>query len=320
MSMGTASDGRNRVPRAAAFYCALVVLPCVAVLFAVPLIVNSTWFANNAFFNFVPVRDYPYEVTGMDADVVIFGDSSALAGVDPLLMQSQLGVSVVNLSPIMQSLYVLRDAPLAAYLRHNKPPRLIVIYVVPWNTGMPEGDGYTDGLIMTMRHDNAAHAIGRTLRHPVQMLNADIFLVNLILGHLRDPQTLEGHEAAWRNHGFFPYPPDRPHLSAGCILHPGLSLASDFGAWPQFLVKRYQTAQTRVALYLAPTPDCQGMAKFHRVAEEIQPRPINQWQTLAPELFLSDGFDAHPERRNVPVTTQMLIDSLRPLLTVQGQP
>lgn len=305
---------RKSSVRASILYCAVLVLPCIAALFAVPMIVSTAGFANNAFFNFVPVRDYPYEVTGVDADVVIFGDSSALVGVDPLLMQSELGVSVVNLSPLLQSLIVLRDTPLAAYLQHNKPPKLIVIYVVPWNTGMPQGDGFTDGLITTIRHDTATHALARALRHPVDTLNADIFLGNLILGHLRGPRTMEAREAAWRNQGFFPLPAGRPHMNAGCSLDADARLPGDFGAWPQFLVKRYQTATTRVVLYLAPVPNCQDMEQFHRAVQEIQPRPINQWQTLAPELFINDSFDAHPERRNVPITTQMLIDSLRPLV------
>jgi hypothetical protein len=200
-------------------------------------------------------------------------------------------------------------------LQHNRPPKLIVIYVAAWQTGIPREEASTDGLIVMMRHDNAADALGWAVRHPVEMLNADIYLGNLILGNLRQPQTMAGHDAAWRNHGFFPYPGDRPHLSAGCTIDPQHHLARDFGAWPQLMVQRYQTAQTRVVLYLAPAAGCKGVPEYHRVADNIQPRPINQWQILHPELFLDDGADAHPEERNVPITTQLLIDSLRPLLS-----
>ena len=315
MRTETRSAAGKSNARSLKLYCALMILPCVAVLFLVPLVVDTYWFANNAYFNWVPVRDYPYEVTGANADVVIFGDSSALAGVDPLLMQQQLGVSVVNLSPIVRSLFMMRDKPLAAYLKHNKPPKLIVIYLAVWQTEMPREEASTDGLIVMMRHDNAADALGWALRHPVGMLNADIYLGNLILGNLRQPVTMAGHNAAWNKHGFLPYPGVLPHLTASCVIGPQHHLARDFGAWPQLMVKRYQSAQTDVVLYLAPAPDCKGLGEYYRVADNIQPRPINQWQVLDPNLFLDDIADAHPEERFVPVTTQLLIDSLRPLIS-----
>ena len=314
MSTESASPARKFNARPLKLYCALIVLPCIAVLFLVPLVVDTYWFANNAFFNWVPVRDYPFEVTGVDADVVVFGDSSALAGVDSLMVQKQLGVSVVNLSPIVRNLYMMRDKPLAAYLQHNKPPKLIVIYLAVWQTGIPREEASTDGLIVMMRHDNAADALGWALRHPVGMLNADIYLANLILGHLRQPVTMAGHNKAWSQHGFLPYPGVLPHLTESCVIGPQHQLTRDFGAWPQLMVQRYQTPQTKVVLYLAPAPECKGTRDYQRVAENIQPRPINQWQILDPNLFIVDGADAHPEERFVHITTQLLIDSLRPLV------
>jgi len=317
--MSLAGISTSRSARAAVF-CACLVLPCLAVLLGLPFVVRTGWFAKGANFTWVPTRDYPYEVSGMDADVVVFGDSSALAGIDPRLLQKQLGVSAVNLSPILRSLSMMRDKPLAAYLRHNKAPRLIVVYVAPWNTGTAPDEASTDGLIVMLRHGTMGDVLHWLVKHPVQMLNAEIFLADLTLGRIGHPSHASAHDAAWQARGFLPYPGNLPHLGRDCAINPSYSVPPDAGSWPQTIMDRYQNSQTRVVLYLAPLPDCTGTSRFVDLQSRLRPQAINRVQLLSPDLFLDDNLYAHPEERNVPVTTQMLSDALRPLLAAQDGP
>ena len=74
-----------------------------------------------------PMLEYPYD-SRANADIVIFGDSSAFFGIDPRLVNAQLGVRSVVLPDTVGSIPVTGDKPLQAYLAHNRKPRLIVFY------------------------------------------------------------------------------------------------------------------------------------------------------------------------------------------------
>ena len=81
---------------------------------------GSTW---------APTLDYAFQTAGQNADVVIYGDSTALYGVDPLQMEKDLGLKVINLPNTMGSLPVVDDLSLKQYLAQNRPPKMIVFYM-----------------------------------------------------------------------------------------------------------------------------------------------------------------------------------------------
>ena len=79
------------------------------------------------------VLDYSYKSSRLDGDVVIFGDSSAMYGIDTVRLSGELGLRVINLPGTMGSLPVTGDLPLRKYLAFNRSPQLIVFYFTPWN-------------------------------------------------------------------------------------------------------------------------------------------------------------------------------------------
>jgi hypothetical protein len=83
--------------------------------------------------NYGSMLEYSFASSNANADVVIFGDSSALFGIDPLQMSAKLGLKTINLPNTMSSLPVTDDMALRQYLAHSAPPRLIVFYFAPWN-------------------------------------------------------------------------------------------------------------------------------------------------------------------------------------------
>ena len=82
---------------------------------------------------FGPALDYPYTLQHADADILIFGDSSAAVGLDPRQISAELGLKTINLPNTAASLQVLGQSSLDHYLGANKPPRLIVFYFAAWN-------------------------------------------------------------------------------------------------------------------------------------------------------------------------------------------
>jgi hypothetical protein len=75
------------------------------------------------------------------------------------------------------------------------------------------------------------------------------------------------------------------------------------------LVRKYETAQTHVLLYMAPVPACANAVVVQKeTAAELPAAPPG---TLPPGWFAADGMCAHVLPPHVAVSTQLLIDAVR---------
>ena len=112
----------------------LTVFGVMGFLYAAPffLVRSGVYDRINPSFYARPLN-YAFTTPIHDADVVLFGDSTALLGIDPSQMASSLGVKVVNLVNTQPSLVVNDDLTLRRYLASNQPPKLIVFYFAPWD-------------------------------------------------------------------------------------------------------------------------------------------------------------------------------------------
>src|ERR1700753_1737258 len=88
-----------------------------------------------------PILDYAFQAKGENADVVIFGDSSALFAVNPMQMSKQLGLKVINLPNTIGGLPVVGDMALGRYLAGSRPPKLIVFYFTAWDLDYESAEG-----------------------------------------------------------------------------------------------------------------------------------------------------------------------------------
>ncbi len=110
----------------------LLLVPLLGYLF--PFIAESVSPLNNrSISQWGQILDYGYNLNNENADIVIFGDSSALYGIDTPLLSQQLGMKVMNIPGSVGSLQVTGDSMLQRYLEGNRPPRLIVFYFTPGN-------------------------------------------------------------------------------------------------------------------------------------------------------------------------------------------
>ncbi len=297
---------------AARGFAALVLAPVLLLLVAAPFAVRTRWFALGANDHWVQVLDYPYQVTGADADVVIFGDSAALYGIDPRILLKDTGVRAVNLGGSINSLGVMGDKPLASYLSRNRTPRLIVVYLAPWDTGMPPQYAWPEGIIMMLRHDTGSNILRYAMQHPLGSLNADTFLAELVMHRLLNPSSRDSYAAFQQQaSGFLAYPDTVRVWHAGCTIEPQHSVPPDAGAYARELVSRWQTPQTRVVLYVAPVPDCRGADQFTRM--QLSPPSIAPQALLPPEYFIDDDFQVHVIPAQVPLSTRLLEQAINKL-------
>ena len=205
-----------------------------------------------------------------DADVLVYGDSSAFLGMDPRIVDAALHVHTVVLPNTVGSLPITGQMSLDRYLARNKPPRLLVLYFTAWdmNYGAPASTrGFFEGEEMLLRNGSGAEILRFARRHPIEFLAfplrmnsmLGVHLVHTVLrGEDREQQTAEalGHVDYTE-----PYPP----LKTPCTF-PEAAVREQIEDSVQADLRRYATAQTKVVVYLAPMPDCQGAETIRREA------------------------------------------------------
>lgn len=294
------------------FLCMLLLIPVLLYLAMFPLVrVASLGYENWGLSKWGPILNFPFQAEHLDADVVVFGDSTAFLGVDPRLVQREAGVTTVVLPNTLGSLPVINDLALEHYLAHNKKPKLLVLYFDPWNLDYQHNNEkhlYFEGEEMLLRNGSwqairnyTAHHLLDVLAFPLQ-LNSTIGLDNLkqAIHHNRsvDVRATLGHRD---------YTEPWPALLSSCAI-PEKLLNQRSYASVQTLAEKYERQNMRVAIYLAPVPQCTNTSSLtHRSFAELATLPP---VTLPASDFASDGFFGHLRPEVVPVASHLFAQAL----------
>jgi len=259
--------------------------------------------------------NYPFEIAGQNADVVIFGDSTALMGIDPSQMSDALGVNVLNLVNTQPSLVVNNDMSLRHYLKRNRPPKLLIFYFAPWDFDYEHNGFYSrpkyEGEQLLLRHGTWQEIRPFVRKHPREAvlfpLSSYLSAWEFTLHHIPRP-----------NHGA-QLTATRGHLDN---LDPTIMTAAC--RFPRYLVdhvhfsgvhdlgERYRTPETKVLFYVAAVPACGNVSEVLDLPyDEL---PANPPKAFPPEFFASDIRTIHPRPIAVPELTRNLSDAARPLL------
>ena len=263
--------------------------------------------------HFTPLLDSSYTASGIDADIVVFGDSSALYGFDPQAMAATLGLRVLNLPGSIGSLQINRDRGLQTYLAHNKPPTLIVFYLAPWDLDYghisPSSELYEAEEIL-LRHGSVLEILRFAAAHP-----RDALLLPLRFYHVHHPSAvLRGMRhptppflAATMGHLDF----NQPAIPPNCTLPAQFLSDAVTTTSVRTLLTRYNTPHTRAIVYIAPVPACANAASLRHPYPEISAAPP---VVLPPTAFADDGHYAHLQATAVPIATQAFTDALAAVL------
>jgi hypothetical protein len=258
--------------------------------------------------------EYGYQLPNRNADIVLFGDSSVLFGINPKQISAELGAKTINLPNTVGSLPVTNDLPLRRYLATNRPPRLIVFYFSAWNMDYlhePENPYTYEGQEMLLRH-GTAHEVLDFARHntltfllfPFNFFRVDTAtLVQKFILHHHVPTedaVLEGHKDI-----------NLATLSDSCAL-PETLLHHSSANTVVSLANTYRTPQTKVLVVIAPLPGCSN-------ATVLADRTYSGLTAAAPKImsptkFVMDGFYTHFVAPSVPEGTENLVEAIRPVL------
>lgn len=255
-------------------YCVLLlVLPVLAIPACIRL-GYSDFFLRHGASVWVQSNDAVFNMHDRDCDVVIFGDSTAMTGVDPTQVERNTGFKTCNIAVTNAVLAVTHTLTLDRFLAHNGRPRILLVQLSP-DEFQPESsawDGtiYPEGMLELLRHGDPAQNRRMLLRHPQRAIAfagyAAGFTAYSALKHLwfRVTSTRADEDSLTIHNGFFTPPsPARRSCEPGTALPNGQAR----NGYARQVVEHYRTAYadpSRVVLVdVAPIPSCdQNLAAF----------------------------------------------------------
>lgn len=310
---GTPAQVPQPAPRLRVYLLALLALPFMLYLLPFAL-VRLPGFESWGGGDVSPLINFAYHTAGQNADVVIFGDSSPLYGIDPLQMTRELGVKVLNLPNTIGSLAVNDDLPLRRYLADDRAPKLIIFYMAPYNLnysrGMSNAPDFEGQEILA--GNGTASEIGQFVRrHPTALL---LFPFRLYEANVKPALAAALH----REHREAAIAAGMGHqASVGAALQDPCSLPVNLTRQVPFdgaerLIRTFGGTSTRILFYLAPLPGCtNALPLASRSYAEIgaaHPR------LMPPTDYHADKYYIHLLPRAVPDATHALVEAARPLL------
>ena len=261
-------------PEIARRYCLLLlILP----LLAIPLGIRlgcSDFFLKHGASVWVQSNDAVFAMRDRDCDVLIFGDSTAMTGIDPDVIERNTGFRTCNIAVTNAVLAVTRNLTLDQFLARNDEPRVLLIQLSPdgfqpestvWNSTV-----YPEGLLELLRHGDPVEARHVLLKNPQQAIAfagyAAGFTLYSTMKHAWFRLTNERlQEDEVRIHNGFFTPPSPPSKSC----EPGATFSNPrMGArFPKSVVDEYQNQYAErsgvVLVNVAPIPSCdQNLAAF----------------------------------------------------------
>jgi hypothetical protein len=273
-------------------YCfLLLLLPLLAIPAGIRL-GASDFFLHHGASVWVQSNDAVFAMRDRQCDVLVFGDSTAMTGINPDVVERNTGFKTCNISVTNSVLAVTHNLTLNRYLAHNARPRVLLIQLSP-DGFEPESNSwrqtvYPEGLLELLRHGSPAEIRRVLMTHPQE----SIAFAGYALGftaysgikdlwfhatHLRAPEDM----LTIRN-GFFT-PPSPP--STAC--EPGATFSNPQagGDFPRSLVKEFQQQYAGrsgiVLVNVAPIPSCdRNLAAFSSqlngvTSNSLTPLPIS---------------------------------------------
>jgi hypothetical protein len=291
--MAPAIKARRRTPRQAArLYCLiLLTLPLLAIPAGIWL-GSSDFFMHHGASVWVQSNDAVFSMRDRTCDVLIFGDSTAMTGIDPAVVERNTGFKTCNISVTNSVLAVTHNLTLNRYLAHNARPRVLLVQLSPdgfqpestaWNQTV-----YPEGLVELLRHGSPAESRHVLLTHPREAIAfagyaAGFTAYSLLKSAWYSLTNLRpGDDEVTIHNGFFT-PPSPPSTSC----EPGATFSNPRagGQFPRAVVGEYKSeyaSQNSIVLVnVAPIPACdQNLAAFSSeldgvTSNSVLPLPVS---------------------------------------------
>ena len=160
--------------RASFQYCLVLLLLPILAIPAFIALGRSDFFLHHGASVWVRSNDAVFQMANRDCDVLIFGDSTAMTGIDPDVVESNTGFKTCNIAVTNAVLAVTDNLTLNHYLAHNRKPKVLLVQFSPdgflrdsrsWRRTI-----YAEGLLELLRHGSPEQARGILFTHPQESI------------------------------------------------------------------------------------------------------------------------------------------------------
>jgi hypothetical protein len=261
-NLSVAIEGSSLKPAASrlrlrAYVLLMLLIPALFLGSSIP-IVRSESFPVESGDPFLLNPDYAFSLNHVDCDVVIYGDSTALTGLDPTVVARATGLKTCNIAQARSVVEILGMLALDTYLQNNAPPRYIVMQFAPETLSRSRSNFFwPEGLTLLLRKKSLLEALPTFFRHPVEAYRFSIWAIKAkVTSFVRTPADFASTEAMFRSRGgllILPKPAETRCLNDIAYVQP----AAD---WVRSLREQYAHNGTRVVINVAPLPTCSPIA------------------------------------------------------------
>ena len=291
----SAVDERTRVsrpplPPATRRRLYLYLLPLIGspflLLTAALLILPSQWFALRSKNTYLINVAYGAKLYGANCQILVYGDSSAMVGIDPSVIRARTGLSTCNIAEFQPMTKLNGTMLLDTYLENNAAPRFLIFYFAPEDLDphSEHHNGPFEAIVYRMRRPHkVASLIDLASHHPAELVawveqGLRFTLVNLVskpaspeVQHLRDrtngqlpmsSQSLTECDSLLRD-----TPPDK--------------------AWVAGLRSKYGQGGTTVLVDATPLATCDPSLSFFQ--RQLPGVIDNRVETLPISAYVVDG-------------------------------
>ena len=248
----------------------LVLLPIACALLACP-IARTDYFERVSRRMFWHSMQYHIDMAGQPCEVVVFGDSTGLTGIDPKIVRQQTGLQACVLAMPYMAISTTGNYVLDHFLSRSPAPRLIVFAEHARHLRTPaldEDPGVIDGWLLEDRVRPPLQAAWFFLRHPrssiifMEGIWEQVFTLSNV-GSLdltertyrRDMETLR------QGYGYFAIP---TLGSRDVVCGMKLDVPPDDPGYLPSLRARYENATTKVLFYVSPVRSCDDNVAAYR--------------------------------------------------------
>ena len=257
-------------------YCWLLILFPVLAIPAMIALGGSDFFLHHGASVWVRSNDAVFDMKDRECDVLVYGDSTAMTGIDPDLVESNTGFRTCNIAVTNAVLAVTNNLTLDHFLAHNAKPRVLLVQLSPdgfqsenhaWHQTI-----YAEGLLELLRHGRRGEARAVMLSHPQESISFAGYAAGFTAWYgIKDVWFHATHLRAEEDtvtvrNGFFT-PPSPARTS--CVPAASVMSMSDphQGDYSRSLVANYKNGYAdrtgMVLINVAPIPACdQNLAAY----------------------------------------------------------
>ncbi len=240
-----------------AYVLLMLIIPALFLVSSIP-IVRSKSFPVESGDPFLLNPDYAFSLKHVDCEVVIYGDSTALTGLDPTVVSRATGLKTCNIAQAQSIVEILGMLALNTYLTNNAPPKYVVMQFAPETLSRERNTMFwPEGLTLLLRKKSLLDALPTFVRHPVQAYHFSIWAIKAKFASLiKPPPDFGSMETIFRSRGgllILPKPAETHCVNDIAYAPPAV-------AWVRMLKEKYAKNGTQVLINVSPLPNCSPIA------------------------------------------------------------